>query len=209
MKVQSLIAFCLLIVSSTQVWSGPPLNKGVNHKLNILIDALVVCPPAGPKRFVDNGDGTICDQQTGLMWEKKNAADGIPDLTNPHDTDNTYTWTSDADGDNTNPDGTVFTDFLAQLNGELAATGDTEQLGGYNNWRLPTYGEWKTILDCDAHSNCLDPIFGPSESDYYWSSTTGSLPPRNDVWVANFIDGRDGTLGKRVDSYVRAVRDGR
>lgn len=31
-----------------------------------------VCADAAPQpRFVDNGDGTITDNQTGLMWEKK------------------------------------------------------------------------------------------------------------------------------------------
>ena len=46
------------------------------------IAASVTCPAAlpGQPRFVDKGDGTICDSATGLMWEKK-----LPcsDLTNP------------------------------------------------------------------------------------------------------------------------------
>ena len=37
-------------------------------------------------RFVDNGDGTVTDNQTGLMWEKKDSSGGV------HDWDNTYTW---------------------------------------------------------------------------------------------------------------------
>ncbi len=59
-------------------------------RLPCLVNALVVCPPGAPTRFVDNGDGTICDHQTGLMWEKKDAADGVVDLNNPHDVDNLY-----------------------------------------------------------------------------------------------------------------------
>ena len=30
-----------------------------------------VCADLQPPRFVDNGDGTITDNRTGLMWEKK------------------------------------------------------------------------------------------------------------------------------------------
>jgi len=44
--------------------------------------------------LVDNGDGTITDPGTGLMWEKKddNNAGGI------HDKDNLYTWAGCCDG---------------------------------------------------------------------------------------------------------------
>lgn len=42
-------------------------------------------------RYVDNGDGTVTDTQTGLMWEMKDNLDGLPDYANPHDADNTYT----------------------------------------------------------------------------------------------------------------------
>lgn len=44
----------------------------------------------GP-RF-DGSGSTILDPVTGLEWEKKNASDSVPDLTNPHDADNGYTW---------------------------------------------------------------------------------------------------------------------
>ena len=38
--------------------------------------------------YVDNGDGTITDTSTGLMWEK------LSDDTSIHDKDNVYTWTN-------------------------------------------------------------------------------------------------------------------
>jgi hypothetical protein len=44
-------------------------------------------------RFVDNGDGTVTDNQTGLQWEKKTTAVGsVANLADPHDVDNAYTW---------------------------------------------------------------------------------------------------------------------
>ena len=47
-------------------------------------------------RFIDNGNGTITDTRTRLTWEKKNGADGVADPGNPHDVDNTYTWSASA-----------------------------------------------------------------------------------------------------------------
>src|SRR5262249_53223997 len=41
-------------------------------------------------RFVDNADGTITDNATGLMWEKKTELDGGYNYANPHDADNVY-----------------------------------------------------------------------------------------------------------------------
>lgn len=46
--------------------------------------------PQPPRRFVDNSDGTITDRETGLMWEKKVALNGVPG--GPHDADNEYRW---------------------------------------------------------------------------------------------------------------------
>src|SRR5262245_27270599 len=53
------------------------------------------------ERFVDNGDGTVTDQTTGLVWENKENQDGIADFADPHDADNTYTWSGGANA----PDG--------------------------------------------------------------------------------------------------------
>src|SRR5439155_128123 len=63
-------------------------------------------------RFVDNMDGTVTDNETGLQWEQKDGAGGGANFADPHDVDNTYTWSSSG----TAADGTAFTDFLSRLN---------------------------------------------------------------------------------------------
>src|SRR5215207_4031789 len=67
-------------------------------------------------------DGTFTDNNTQLMWEKKLAADnaactdGTQANRDMHCVNNLYTWTDGADSDFTDPDGTLFTNFLATLN---------------------------------------------------------------------------------------------
>jgi hypothetical protein len=46
--------------------------------------------------YTDNGDGTITDNNTGLMWEKKGDAGGL------HDKDNIYAWSGDGSQDKSN-----------------------------------------------------------------------------------------------------------
>ncbi len=70
-------------------------------------------------RYVDNGDGTITDRQTCLVWEKKDNAGGT------HDLNNNYQWSSTG----TAMDGSAFTVFLAGLNSAAFA--------GHQDWRLP------------------------------------------------------------------------
>ena len=116
-------------------------------------------------------------------------------------------WTPNID---TNPDGTAFTDFLARLNGEVASSLASEQLGGHSDWRLPTSAELQTILDCSlGRPPCIvDPIFDPTAAAAHWSSTSiASLP--NSAWNVDFGNGIVMGFNKGIDFRVRAVRRGR
>lgn len=207
-------ALFVLLLTPGLLFAARPSVSAQEQALNILVDALVVCPPNSATRFVDNGDGTICDHQTGLMWEKKDADDSTTDFTNPHDVNNQYTWTDTADGDNTNPDGTVFTDFLARLNGELAGSIPSEQLGGYSDWRLPTSAELQALNfepnPCSIIPCIIDPIFSPNTRFSQWSSTTHSPNPFF-VWGTHFgsFSGASENSKSAVILFVRAVRGGR
>ena len=160
-----------------------------------------------PNRFVDNGDGTISDTQTGLMWEKKSSGDGVQNPSNPSDVDNVYTWTDISDGDLSNRDGTAFQLFLAQLNGVVAETDEMEQLGGYSDWRMPTGWELQTIQDCSFSESCIDPSFGPTAPARYWSSSSNfGGPGPGFAWGVDFEDGGSGLNSKNSELPVRAVR---
>ncbi len=208
MKTKLLTICLFLITTSTHLQAARPSLGGLQQQVDALVAALLVCPPTSPQRFVDNGDGTICDHQTGLMWEQKDAEDGTQDLSNPHDVDNRYDWTSSG----TSANGTAFTDFLDRLNGVDAGAASSEQLGGYSDWRLPTSAELQTLLlepfPCSISPCIVDPIFAPTAASGYWSSTSFASDP-TDAWDVFFGNGLVDGSGKSFGGRVRAVRSGR
>jgi len=157
----------------------------------------------GGVRFVDNGDGTITDVYTGLMWEQKTADLSV------HDRDNVFTWSATG----TAPDGTAYTSFLAVLNG-TSADGNiiTGCFAGHCDWRLPTSVELQTILlapfPCGTNP-CIDPVFGSAQSavqDYFSATTYGGDPSY--AWAVEFSDGFATAPRKTLAWFVRAVRGG-
>lgn len=155
------------------------------------------------RAFTDNGDGTITDDATGLMWEKKDNSGGV------HDKDNEYTWTAGSE----TMDGAVVTQFLASLN---SGSG----FAGYKDWRIPNRFELETLLDLESANATTYPAFAtpcPSECTVqtcnctrlalYWSSTTFSNNPTG-AWAVDFGDADAAPILKTSDLFVRAVRGG-
>lgn len=167
-------------------------------------------------RFHDNGDGTLSDNKTGLMWEEKTGSIGTPvqctldGCVDPHGVNNKYTWNGyDPVHDSIFlaefATGTVFTDFLYRLNS--CTSGDTSNTGGFAghcDWRLPTIQELNELLvsPCapaseGSPSHCIDDAFQPTQAGFYWSVTTdfgivdlgpGTSNPMNLPVVARTVD---------------------
>ncbi len=126
--------------------------------------------------YTDNADGTITDNKTGLMWEKKVQLDGTTDGTNLHDADDTYPWAGDCSSESacysggpccqtssdcvspetctiSDGEGTGLTIFgwVAQLN--LAS------FAGHNDWRIPNRKELESIRDDGTANPAVAPEF--------------------------------------------------
>jgi hypothetical protein len=175
-----------------------------------------MCQPGDGKRFVDNGDGTVTDNLTTLVWEQKDNLDGSLNDSDPHDADNEYAWSTG--GPPYKEDGTAFTGFLTTLNGGGG-------FAGANGWRLPTLAELQTILadfpctGAGGGTTCLCTsmpciAFNDSntQSGHYWSATS-DVPLSNYAWLVYFDAGGVGLNGnilndKVYDNFVRAVRGG-
>jgi hypothetical protein len=195
--------------------TGPqgPAGNGASNFTNCTaaIDSAVVyqgvwtCRSALP-HFVDNGDGTVTDSKTGLIWEQPTIA-CTGEITCVTDT---YTWSS---GDN-NPDGTLFTTFLWAMNGQTSFGGGNGQscFAGYCDWRIPTVNELQSLLlagftNCPS-SPCTDPTLGLTRGANHWSSTADTLIP-GQAWTVNFANGFVSRNGETFLFAARVVRSGR
>ena len=95
----------------------------------------------GALSYQDNGDGTITDLNTGLMWEKKSLLDG-----SDHDVGLEFPWSS--------PTLATVWDWVDALNATAFA--------GYTDWRLPNVKELQSIIDygrANQSNPAVDPAF--------------------------------------------------
>jgi hypothetical protein len=173
------------------------------NSYTVLVQGALTCQP----RFKPNNDGTLTDNQTGLMWQlqTKTCSGEVTCYIN------TYTWSA-GDG---SEDGTLFTTFLAALNADVSATGTSTCFANHCDWRIPNIAELQAIVvsgDCNPGTNtaCIDPAFGPTYPFFTWSSSQSGLPGQSSgqAWAVNF--GFTGVVDALEESQyaARAVRGG-
>ena len=140
--------------------------------------------------FTDNGDGTITDSTTGLVWDKCSRG---------------QVW------DNTTPPGTctgaASTHSWAAALAE-ATVANAASHRGQAGWRLPNHTELESLVKIDAHSPAIDDTYFPATpSNWYWTSTTNAPNPAN-AWSVLFDDGDANASYKTNTFHVRLVRSG-
>jgi len=193
--------------------TGPPAPVGETGQVTCYDEAgtLIACPGTGQDgdrrpgvswpvpRFTDNGDGTVTDNLTGLVWLKDASCYGV----------------------------TFFAGALAWcswLYDGCVGCGGTNNDCGLSDgsvagdWRLPTVNEMLSLFDCEyinpALSNAAgtaqwsegDPFSGV-ESGYYWSSTSFRQSPYS-AWSPNTYYGDSTPQGKTGYQYIWPVRAG-
>lgn len=154
-----------------------------------------------PRTHTDNSDGTITDEQTLLMWEKKSDDGG------PHDQDRTFTFTW----------ANAFA-FIGDLN-------TVPCFAGHCDWRMPQMNELHTLVDYGTYlpithaafnQNCGGGAGNPgctlatcscTARETYYSSTNSVVDPGY-VHAVSFYLGTDSHIGKTGLFRIRAVRGG-
>ena len=140
--------------------------------------------------FTDNGNGTITDTTTGLVWDKCSRG---------------QVW------DNTTPPGTCTGtasthDWAAALAQATAANAASHR--GQADWRLPNRTELESLIQINAHSPAIDGTYFPATpNNSYWTSTSYAPIPAS-AWVVDFDNGLTYADREANANHVRLVRSG-
>jgi hypothetical protein len=153
--------------------------------------------PAAPP-LVDNGDGTITDPNSGLMWKKSDAWLDMHQF---------YTWMDHRQ-------------YVDKFN--------KEKFAGYDNWRIPSKAEAATIfdktkecMDKNGTMYSVDPIFEAGGASNTWISECSDdniirydfkvgvdTPyPTQDVWATMRLLRKEGEAAVPVGAEPDAVED--
>ncbi|MDP3297140.1 MAG: DUF1566 domain-containing protein [Thermodesulfovibrionia bacterium] len=142
-------------------------------------------------RFTDNGNGTVTDNLTGLMWLKDTNC--IKTNYPAFDSDGAVTWQNALD-------------FVKGIN-----NGTYSQCGaGYSDWRLPNRKELRSLIDYSRYGPVLPaghPFTNVQSVYYHWSSTTYAYYTYK-AWMVHMWYGYVEGNHKFVDYYVWPVRSG-
>jgi len=131
--------------------------------------------------FTDNGNETITDNNTNLMWQK--CSQGL----------------SGADC----ATGAVVTNYWA----DALSYCEGLNFAGQTDWRLPNIKELQSIVNYQNINPAINTTYFPAtQSDYYWSGTTSENYPVY-AWGVYFVSGGVNCNDKDTNLlYVRCVR---
>jgi len=135
-------------------------------------------------RYIDNGNSTVTDKGTGLMW--KQCVEGFS-------------------GTSCTTIGSVFT-YVWQDALELATMVNTAGFAGHTDWRVPNLTELESLLT----QNCVNPsinasLFPNVSYSVVWSSSPSS---GRGAWGVYFSGGNISDFDRSKVNYVRLVRSG-
>lgn len=138
--------------------------------------------PEPRPRFTTNGDGTVTDNRTGLIWLK-----------------NAHCFSSKVWSDAVKSANTLASGSCGLVDGSVAG-----------DWRLPNREELASLVDRGRSSPALpdaNPFNDVQYFPYYWASSTYAYDTGT-AWSVNVFDGVVGCYFKSSGNYVWPVRGG-
>lgn len=175
-----LIAGCLSGMVALAVFAAPAAANTCTGSEN---PAIVWTTPLD--RFVDNGDGTVSDTITSLMWLRCPLGQAWND------------GVCDGDAD--------LHDWQTALQ---AADGFT--FAGFADWRVPNLKEFNATVEQRCRNPAAnDALFPGVAGDAFWSSSpyAGDIGNASYAWTVDFRNGIDTIRTKTTPLRVRLVRD--
>ena len=137
-------------------------------------------------RFTNEGDATVKDNLSGLIWTKDANAPG-PASCNPA---TSKTWLEALE-------------YVACLN--------TNRYLGFNDWRLPNRKEFFSLIDYSNYVPALPnghPFMNVQSNSWFWSSTT-DVSLGYYAWDLEMGSGRLPYIDKTISLFVWPVRGGK
>lgn len=155
----------------------------------------VRCAPETTLRYCDNGDGTVRDTRTGLLWLKDAAC---ADLGETGDGKGTFAEANAA---------------AASLRSGQCGLSDGSKPG---DWRLPNRDEWLAMLSPAFKNPALanaagtgkwrpGDVFINVQSGGYWSASTDS-EASGFAWGAGLFAGAVASARKGIEGFIWPVR---
>ncbi|MCI5114030.1 MAG: DUF1566 domain-containing protein [Candidatus Electrothrix sp. AW1] len=137
-------------------------------------------------QLVDNGDGTVTDSKTGLMW--KQCLEGLSGSDCATGSAESFTWQE-----------------ALQQPGVINHAGG---FAGYTDWRLPNFNELISIVEEQCNAPAINLNRFPNTPGFHVWSGSPYAPYSDYAWLVNFNDGFS-DFDSRYNFYaVRLVRGG-
>jgi hypothetical protein len=132
-------------------------------------------------RFKDNGNGTLTDNKTGLIWKQCLEGQDYPGCSGQV---YGYDW-----------------------NGALEEAANSN-FAGSSNWRVPSIRELESLVETGCSGPAINAALFPNVySGEHWSSSPASGNPQS-AWTVNFGSGYSGVSYRYSYGALRLVRGG-
>jgi hypothetical protein len=143
-------------------------------------------------RFGDNGDGTISDRHTGLMWQRCPLGSALDDRGTPAELADDVCVDADA----------ATGDWQSAL-----LTAEQTTTAGHADWRLPNIKELESIVELQCLVPAIQPEpFPDTPLGAFWSATPDLADGMSAKTVSSAL-GEVGSTAKSTEAYTRLVRD--